>query len=95
MAGRLTLVDLAGSERVRRTTSHGLRLDEAKHINASLSALGNVIAQLASQKKQFISYRSSKLTRVLQNSLNGASKIIVLATIGPSFRSYSESLSTL
>jgi hypothetical protein len=40
----MTLVDLAGSERVRRTTSHGLRLDEAKHINASLSALGNVIA---------------------------------------------------
>lgn len=40
---RLVLVDLAGSERVRRTTSKGVRLEEAKHINASLSTLGNVI----------------------------------------------------
>lgn len=46
--GRLVLADLAGSERVRRTTSTGIRLDEAKHINASLSALGNVISSLAS-----------------------------------------------
>ena len=44
---RLVLVDLAGSERVRRTTSKGLRLEEAKHINASLSTLGNVIQCLA------------------------------------------------
>ena len=41
--GRLVLADLAGSERVRRTTSTGIRLEEAKHINASLSALGNVV----------------------------------------------------
>jgi kinesin family member 5 len=62
----LTLVDLAGSERVRNTTSSGTRLEEAKHINASLSALGNVISSLAkSQKPNFIPYRSSKLTRVL------------------------------
>jgi VanZ family protein len=65
VSGRFTLVDLAGSERVRKTTSNGPRLDEAKHINASLSALGNVIACLASHKKAFVPYRSSKLTRVL------------------------------
>ena len=46
--GRMVLADLAGSERVRRTTSTGVRLDEAKHINASLSALGNVLNGLAS-----------------------------------------------
>jgi len=45
--GRLVLADLAGSERVRRTTSTGIRLEEAKHINASLSALGNVVNCLA------------------------------------------------
>jgi len=44
---RLVLVDLAGSERVRRTTSKGLRLEEAKHINASLSTLGHVIQSLS------------------------------------------------
>jgi len=65
ITGRLTLVDLAGSERVRSTTSNGTRLEEAKHINASLSALGNVISSLAHAKSTFIPYRSSKLTRVL------------------------------
>jgi len=70
-------------------------LEEAKHINASLSALGNVISSLASQKRQFIPYRSSKLTRVLQNSLSDSSKIVLLATMGPSIRNYQESLSTL
>jgi len=44
------LVDLAGSERVRRTTSKGQRLEEAKHINASLSTLGNVIQMLSQIK---------------------------------------------
>lgn len=68
--GRLVLADLAGSERVRRTTSTGIRLDEAKHINASLSALGNVVSGLAGGSTQFIPYRSSKLTRVLTNSLS-------------------------
>jgi len=41
------MVDLAGSERVRRTVSKGARLSEAKSINTSLSALGNVVAALA------------------------------------------------
>lgn len=61
--GRLVLADLAGSERVRRTTSSGVRLEEAKHINVSLSALGNVVNGLATGQEKFIPYRSSKLTR--------------------------------
>lgn len=93
--GRLVLADLAGSERVRRTTSTGARLEEAKHINASLSALGNVVSGLAAGSNQFIPYRSSKLTRVLTNSLSLNSKIVVLCTIGPSAQNYNETLSTL
>lgn len=95
---RLVLVDLAGSERVRRTTSKGLRLEEAKHINASLSNLGHVIQSLSQlstgrmknqfQKQNFIPYRSSKLTRVLQNSLSQQTKIVVMATAGPHHRNY-------
>lgn len=93
--GRMVLADLAGSERVRRTTSTGVRLDEAKHINASLSALGNVVNGLASQSSQFIPYRSSKLTRVLTNSLSLSSKIVVMCTVCQSAQDYNETLSSL
>ena len=89
------LADLAGSERVRRTTSSGIRLDEAKHINVSLSALGNVVNGLATGSEKFIPYRSSKLTRVLTNSLSLNSKIVVLCTVGPSAANYNETISTL
>jgi hypothetical protein len=93
--GRLVLADLAGSERVRRTTSSGIRLEEAKHINCSLSALGNVINGLATQQEKHIPYRTSKLTRVLTNNLSLSSKIAVLCTVGPSALNYSETITTL
>ena len=44
--GKLFLVDLAGSEKTKKTNAQGQRLTEAKHINKSLSALGNVINAL-------------------------------------------------
>jgi kinesin family protein 5 len=47
LSGKLYLVDLAGSEKVSKTGADGLVLEEAKKINKSLSALGNVIAALA------------------------------------------------
>lgn len=52
------LVDLAGSERLAKTEVEGERLKEAKFINKSLSALGDVIAALAS-KNAHIPYRSA------------------------------------
>lgn len=42
-SGKLFLVDLAGSEKVKKTGAEGKLLQEAKNINKSLSALGNVI----------------------------------------------------
>ena len=48
--GKLYLVDLAGSERVEKTNAKGLTLDEAKAINVSLLALGNVINALSSSQ---------------------------------------------
>ncbi|MED6243100.1 Kinesin heavy chain isoform 5A, partial [Ataeniobius toweri] len=47
LCGKLYLVDLAGSEKVSKTGAEGAVLDEAKNINKSLSALGNVISALA------------------------------------------------
>eukprot|EP00958_Prasinococcus_capsulatus_P029018 scaffold7243_cov394-Prasinococcus_capsulatus_cf.AAC.13 len=67
-AGKLSIVDLAGSENVNRSEAEGDRLEEAKHINKSLSALKNVISALK-EKRSHIPYRDSCLTRILQDSL--------------------------
>ena len=92
---KLVMVDLAGSERVRRTVSKGARLSEAKSINTSLSALGNVIAALAESNTSHVPYRDSKLTRLLQDSLGGTASTALMATVGPAAVNYGETLSTL
>ncbi|XXQ32464.1 Kinesin motor domain-containing protein [Plasmodiophora brassicae] len=95
-AGKLNLVDLAGSERQSKTAAEGLRLKEATKINLSLSALGNVISALTSASKvKHIPYRDSKLTRLLQDSLGGNTKTVMLAAISPSEDAYDETLTTL
>ena len=52
----------------------GDRLIEAQHINRSLSALGDVMAALASKDKH-IPFRNSKLTQLLADSLSGQAKV--------------------
>jgi kinesin family member 3B len=93
--GKLNLVDLAGSERQGKTGAAGTRLKEATKINLSLSALGNVISSLVDDKNTHIPYRDSKLTRLLQDSLGGNSKTVMIATIGPASYNLDESLTTL
>ena len=90
----LHLIDLAGSERVSRSEATGERLKEAQHINKSLSALGDVIAALAS-KQNHIPYRNSKLTHLLADSLNGSAKVLMLSHIAPEKDNCSETISTL
>ncbi|TVU00724.1 hypothetical protein EJB05_53834 [Eragrostis curvula] len=53
-SGKIILVDLAGSEKVEKTGAEGRVLDEAKTINKSLSALGNVINALTTGKDKTI-----------------------------------------
>ena len=93
--GMLVLVDLAGSEMVRKTGASGQQLEEAKAINGSLSALGNVIKALVDEKKTHIPYRDSKLTRMLQDSLGGNMKTALIINVSPSTFDLNETRSTL
>ncbi|GAU17140.1 hypothetical protein TSUD_106390 [Trifolium subterraneum] len=95
---RLNLVDLAGSERQKSSGAEGERLKEATNINKSLSTLGLVIMNLVSisnGKSHHVPYRDSKLTFLLQDSLGGNSKTIIIANISPSICCSLETLSTL
>jgi hypothetical protein len=94
--GQLNMVDLAGSERLKKSESDGQRLKEALHINSSLSAVGKVVMSLDPESGyNYIPYRDSKLTRLLQNSIGGNSYTILIATIHPMKEHYEECLSTL
>ncbi|XP_071449383.1 kinesin-like protein KIF3A isoform X2 [Hetaerina americana] len=93
--GKLHLVDLAGSERQSKTGASGQRLKEASQINLSLSTLGNVISALVDGKSTHVPYRNSKLTRLLQDSLGGNSKTVMVANVGPADYNYDETVSTL
>lgn len=94
--GKLYCCDLAGSEKVEKTEASGQTLEEAKMINKSLSALGNVINALTDTKKAgFIPYRDSKLTRMLQESLGGNSATCLVITCSYSAYNDRETLSTL
>ena len=91
----LNLVDLAGSERVRKTGATDMRLEEAKKINLSLLCLGNVISSLTNPNTSHISYRDSKLTRLLKESLGGNAKTSLIVTVSPSTYNQDETMSSL
>ncbi|GMT19230.1 hypothetical protein PFISCL1PPCAC_10527 [Pristionchus fissidentatus] len=95
LVGKLYLVDLAGSEKVSKTGAEGAVLEEAKNINKSLSALGNVISALAEGTKSHVPYRDSKLTRILQESLGGNSRTTVVICASPASYNEAETKSTL
>lgn len=105
----MNFVDLAGSERNNRiggeSTQGALlkeRTRESISINGGLLALGNVIGALArintptsTTTQQHVPYRDSKLTRLLQDSLGGTSRTIMIACISPSAIDGPETLNTL
>nr|GMC78383.1 kinesin-like protein KIN-12D [Ipomoea batatas] len=95
---RLNLVDLAGSERQKTSGAEGERLKEAANINKSLSTLGHVImvlVDIAHGRPRHIPYRDSRLTFLLQDSLGGNSKTMMIANVSPSICCAAETLNTL
>jgi hypothetical protein len=94
MTGTLNLVDLAGSESVGKTGAEGQALEEAKKINQSLSALGNVIKALGDGKPH-VPYRDSTLTKILMASLGGNCRTSLLLAASPSPDNFAETISTL
>lgn len=95
---KLTLVDLAGSERIKKTGAEGNRAQEGISINKGLFVLGQVVSALAEQRpkmKRKPPYRDSKLTRLLQDSLGGNSRTIMVACVSPADFNVEESVNTL
>ncbi|KHN75016.1 Kinesin-like protein KIF21A [Toxocara canis] len=97
LTAKFHFVDLAGSERLKRTGATGDRAREGISINCGLLALGNVISALggASGKVTHVPYRDSKLTRLLQDSLGGNSRTLMIACVSPSDCDFVETLNTL
>ena len=97
LSAKFNFVDLAGSERLKRTGATGDRAKEGISINSGLLALGNVISALGDKNKRalHVPYRDSRLTRLLQDSLGGNSRTLMIACISPSDRDFIETLGTL
>ncbi|ELU12163.1 hypothetical protein CAPTEDRAFT_123482, partial [Capitella teleta] len=97
LTSKFHFVDLAGSERLKRTGATGERAKEGISINCGLLALGNVISALGDKLKKgsHVPYRDSKLTRLLQDSLGGNSRTVMIACVSPSDRDFMETLNTM
>jgi len=93
-SGKLNICDLAGSERLSKSESIGSTLKETQHINKSLSSLSNVIEKLQA-KSAHIPFRESKLTYLLQNSLEGDSKTLAVICCNPDSNHFNESMCSL
>ncbi|KAK1285421.1 Armadillo repeat-containing kinesin-like protein 1 [Acorus calamus] len=92
LSGKMNLIDLAGNEDNRRSCNEGIRLIESAKINQSLFALSNVIYALNNNQPR-VPYRESKLTRILQDSLGGSSRTLMIACLNPMF--YREAVHTV
>ena len=90
--GCVSLADLAGSERLSRSGAMGDRLRETQSINKSLSALGDVV-DARRKESSHVPYRNSKLTHLLQPTLQG--QVLMIVALSPDSSSANETLCSL
>lgn len=98
IVSQLKMVDLAGSEKIKKTDASGQRLEEAKAINLSLTALNQCLNSLTGNKKSkvhHINFRDSKLTQLLQDSLGGNAKTSLIVAASPCSFNVEETISSL
>ena len=77
------MIDLAGSERIAKSNVTGQGLEEAKAINKSLSALGDVMTAIADKASSHVPYRNSKLTHLLQPALSKGARVMFIVAASP------------
>eukprot|EP00392_Amoebophrya_sp_AT5.2_P008887 g8915.t1 len=82
ICSKMVLIDLAGSERLSKSGATGELQKEARAINKSLSALGDVISARA-LKQNHVPFRNSTLTYFLQTCLSGDAKTLMLLQVSP------------
>ena len=96
LASKINLVDLAGSERGAKSGHLSKELlREVIAINSSLSALNDCIRALCNPAVRHVPYRQSKLTWLLQDSLGGHAKTVLITTLSPAACNFQETISTL
>ena len=91
--GKFMLLDLAGCEKT--SFNNNIKNKELGSINKSLLALNKCINLLVSKNRGFIPWRDSNLTRLLQESLCGNSKLVIIATVSMALDSFDETMFTL
>ncbi|KAG9441283.1 hypothetical protein H6P81_017137 [Aristolochia fimbriata] len=81
--GKMMLIDLAGYEDTKRMPNSNPYLAEStKFNNKSLYALQNVIYALNAKEKR-VPFREAKLTRILQDSMEGNNKTLMITCVNP------------
>ncbi|CRL03239.1 CLUMA_CG016192, isoform A [Clunio marinus] len=93
--------DLAGAERISKTSNTGDRIKEAGGINSSLLVLGRCLEavqynqNVGVKRKQIVPVRDSKLTMLLESSLKGFEKFVMIVNLQPNIECLDENLNVL
>ncbi|XP_064505010.1 kinesin-like protein KIF25 isoform X3 [Pseudopipra pipra] len=90
----LTITTIVFGDNFGMSGVTGAALRETSFINRSLSALADVLGAIAEQRSH-VPYRNSKLTHLLQDSVGGDAKLLVMLCISPGQKYLTESMQSL